>query len=428
MNNDSRSITIIIRSKNESKWIGSCLKAIDDQDYEKKKIQVIVLDNLSTDGTQTIVKRYNTKLINYKTKKYYPGAALNTAVKFAKNEIVVFLSAHCIPTSKNWLKNLLNSFEENTAAVYGRQLPYSFSSSNDKRDLFNQFGLEKRIQKKDNFFHNANSAILKKLIKKYPFNEKVQHIEDRIWAKNILKKKYNIVYEPKASVWHYHGLNHSNNEKRSKGVGKILEELVIEKSKNSATVDFTHNLLTIISHNPLENDQNFLKELIKLEKLKGKSMLLGDVCIISHSKKFLNIVKKNLSFHPIFFKQKNLRTIKKIKNGLLKYEKQNNKIIDVVMIIDTGYIFKSIKEYKKLFEKFFLDNYDTVIPVKEDYNMYWKKQTNNELIRIDDANKRKSSGKKPLFMSLSSFATVIKPELIMEERRIGDFIGCVIVE
>ena len=69
-----------------------------------------------------------------------------------------------------------------------------------------------------------------------------------------------------------------------------------------------------------------------------------------------------------------------------------------------------------------------VIPVKEDYNMYWKKQTNNELIRIDDANKRKSSGKKPLFMSLSSFATVIKPELIMEERRIGDYIGCVIVE
>ena len=37
MNNDFRSVTIIIRSKNESKWIGSCLKAVDNQDYEKKK-------------------------------------------------------------------------------------------------------------------------------------------------------------------------------------------------------------------------------------------------------------------------------------------------------------------------------------------------------------------------------------------------------
>ena len=143
MNSDFRSVTIIIRSKNESKWIGSCLKAVRDQNYNRKKIQVIVLDNDSNDGTQAIVKKYKTRVVTYKTKKYYPGAALNTAVKYARNEIIVFLSAHCIPTSKEWLKNLINSFEEKTAAVYGKQLPYSFSSSNDKRDLFNQFGLEK---------------------------------------------------------------------------------------------------------------------------------------------------------------------------------------------------------------------------------------------------------------------------------------------
>ena len=38
------------------------------------------------------------RVVKYKTKKYFPGAALNTAVKYAKNEIIVFLSAHCIPT------------------------------------------------------------------------------------------------------------------------------------------------------------------------------------------------------------------------------------------------------------------------------------------------------------------------------------------
>ena len=144
-----------------------------------------------------LLKSTKLELLNTKQKKYFPGAALNTAVKYAKNEIIAFLSAHCIPTSQEWLKHLINSFEDNTAAVYGKQLPYSFSSSNDKRDLFNQFGLEKRVQKKDNFFHNANSAIIKKLLKKYPFNSKVQHIEDRIWAKNILKK-YNIVYRAKS--------------------------------------------------------------------------------------------------------------------------------------------------------------------------------------------------------------------------------------
>ena len=427
MNNNLKSVSIIIRSKNESKWIGSCLKAIKNQKYNKKKTQIIVLDNDSSDGTKNIIKKYKVRVINYKPKKYYPGEALNTAVKFAKNEVVVFLSAHCIPATKNWLQNLVGSFEENTAAVYGKQLPYSFSSAYDKRDLFNQFGLERRIQKKDNFFHNANSAILKKLLKKYPFHTKVQHIEDRIWAKNILKKKFNIVYEPKASVWHYHGLNHSNDDKRSSGVGKILEDLVIEKSKNTASIQGTHNLLTIISHNPQKKNDIFLKELKRFKKTIGKKIFLGDICILTHSSQTRKKIKKDLFYDSFLIKNKNLRTIKKIKTGLSKFEKINGKIVDAVMIIDLDYIFKNITEYKKLFEKFFSDRYDTVIPIKEDYDMYWRKQPNSDLIRLDDAGKLRKF-KKPLYKSLSSFATVIKPELINDEKRLGNDIGCVIVK
>ena len=84
-----------------------------------------------------------------------------------------------------------------------------------------------------------------------------------------------------------------------------------------------------------------------------------------------------------------MRTIKKIKFGLLNYEKINNIVIDAVLILDLGFILHSLNEYKKLFEKFFSGNYDTVIPIKEDYDMYWKKFSNNELIRLDDAGKLK---------------------------------------
>ena len=146
MINSNKSVSIIIRTKNEAKWINSCLKAVKKQEFDQKKIQIIVLDNNSFDGTIDIVKKFDVKLIKYNPPIYLPGHALNHAVKKAKNEIVVFLSAHCIPTSNKWLKKLINSFEEETAAVYGKQLPYSFSSFKDKRDLFNQFGLERRIE------------------------------------------------------------------------------------------------------------------------------------------------------------------------------------------------------------------------------------------------------------------------------------------
>ena len=76
---------------------------------------------------------------------------------------MVFISSHCIPVDKFWLKNLVNAIEENSkyAGVYGRQEPMSFSSPSDKRDLLLVFGLDRKIQEKDSFFHNANSIIKK---------------------------------------------------------------------------------------------------------------------------------------------------------------------------------------------------------------------------------------------------------------------------
>ena len=86
MKNSNRLVSIIIRTKNEAKWINSCLKAIKKQDFDQKKIQIIVLDNNSIDGTIDIVKKFNVKLVKYNPPIYLPGHSLNQAVKKAKNE------------------------------------------------------------------------------------------------------------------------------------------------------------------------------------------------------------------------------------------------------------------------------------------------------------------------------------------------------
>ena len=97
------------------------------------------------------------------------------------------------------------------------------------------------------------------------------------------------------------------------------------------------------------------------------------------------------------------------------------------MIKAVGYILKSSSYYKKLFEKFFVENYDTVIPIKEDYGMYWKEEANKNLIRLDDADKMRLN-KKPLYKSLSTTATVLSPELIYAEKRLGNKISCIIIQ
>jgi len=221
--------SIIIRTKNEERWINACLQSVFSQDYGP--LEVIIVDNNSTDKTLEKAKTYNVKVVN--VKKYLPGKALNRGVKASSGEYIVCLSGHCIPKNTKWLSNLIKNFESHkkAAAVYGRQEPMSFSSEYDKRDLMITFGLDKKIQKKDAFFHNANSVIRRDVWKEFPFDEKVTNIEDRVWAQKVLKNNFEIIYEPIASVYHYHGIHHDRNPERCLKVTRIMENL--QKSKKS---------------------------------------------------------------------------------------------------------------------------------------------------------------------------------------------------
>ena len=96
-------VSIIIRIRNEEKWITSCLKAVFDQDY--KNFEVIIVDNSSTDLSLEKAKKFKVKIINIE--KFTPGKAINDGIKNSSGKIIVCLSGHCVPTSKSWLSNLI---------------------------------------------------------------------------------------------------------------------------------------------------------------------------------------------------------------------------------------------------------------------------------------------------------------------------------
>ena len=62
--------SIIIRTKNEERWITTCLKVVFTQDY--KNFEVIIIDNESVDKTVAKAKQFPIKRI-VKIEKYFPG-------------------------------------------------------------------------------------------------------------------------------------------------------------------------------------------------------------------------------------------------------------------------------------------------------------------------------------------------------------------
>ena len=93
-------VSIIIRTKNEERWISSCLSSINDQEYQD--YEVIIVDNCSIDQTTSKAKKYGVKKI-LEIKDYLPGKALNLGIKHSEGKYIVCLSVHCIPVNNQWL-------------------------------------------------------------------------------------------------------------------------------------------------------------------------------------------------------------------------------------------------------------------------------------------------------------------------------------
>jgi glycosyltransferase involved in cell wall biosynthesis len=197
-------VSIIVRTKNEERWITQCLDSVYRQNYGE--IEVILVDNDSTDDTLRRASLFPVKVVSISN--YLPGLALNQGIRSSSGEIIVCLSAHCVPLDEDWLENLVSPLSAaNIAGVYGKQEPVQFSSDEDKRDLITVFGLDEKLQIKDPFFHNANSALLRSTWNRFPFDESVSNLEDRVWGQRMIDAGKQLLYTPLAKASHWHGIH-----------------------------------------------------------------------------------------------------------------------------------------------------------------------------------------------------------------------------
>ena len=217
-------ISVVIRAKNEERWIGYAIQSV--LDYLVKP-EIVVVDNNSTDRTLEIVKFFsqnpnlNNEANNYSKikivniKNYSPGKALNLGVKNSSKKYIMILSAHCILKKFNE-KKIINSLERNSC-LFGNQIPIWYGKKITKRYLWSHFSdkitinmyseLEKRY-----FLHNALAIYKKGTLKKIPFDENLTSKEDRYWANKIIKKKMSFIYDPDLIAEHQYTI-HGNTWK-----------------------------------------------------------------------------------------------------------------------------------------------------------------------------------------------------------------------
>ena len=82
-------VSVIITTKNEEENIEKCLESVITQRYSLKKIEIIVVDNNSTDETKKRVLKYTDKVYNFGPER---SAQRNFGARKANGRYILYLS------------------------------------------------------------------------------------------------------------------------------------------------------------------------------------------------------------------------------------------------------------------------------------------------------------------------------------------------
>ena len=129
-------LTIIIPARDEENNIGALLTALHAQAYPQEKIEIIVVDDHSTDKTAEIVRQFDgVKMISLKedTINSYKKKAIESGIAAASAKLIITTDADCIPPS-DWLKTIV-AFKQSTGAGF-IVAPVVFESSPSLVNIF----------------------------------------------------------------------------------------------------------------------------------------------------------------------------------------------------------------------------------------------------------------------------------------------------
>lgn len=96
-------VSIILPIRNEARYIGRCLDAVMGQEYDPARIEILVADGMSDDGTRAIVRERlerasargsRTQLIDNPQRIVPTG--LNRGLAAAQGDVIIRVDGHCV--------------------------------------------------------------------------------------------------------------------------------------------------------------------------------------------------------------------------------------------------------------------------------------------------------------------------------------------
>ncbi len=203
------SVSVVVPVRNRPIDIERCVQSLRALDYPAGKLEIIVVDDASTDNTAEVVRQLPIDRAVCMSEWGGPAACRNMGASVAKGEIIAYTDSDCEVTS-GWLRELIPYFgEAKNAIVGGRVDSFSLDTAIERYESVTSslyMGLEERECRPNSavpFLPTANLLIRRKIWQQlngfdpaFPIGEDV----DLVWR--TYEAGYKVQYVPRGAVQH----------------------------------------------------------------------------------------------------------------------------------------------------------------------------------------------------------------------------------
>lgn len=230
-------VSFIIVAYNAEDFLNTTLDALKKQDYDKKKVEVILVDSVSKDLTKKIMldfKKKNNKIykrvcILDNPKKILP-CGWNVALKEASGDVILRVDAHST-FDKNFVKENVKEIKNGENIVGGHRISITSSTSRwqkllliAEQSLFGS-GIAKyrRTEKKEYVNTLAHAMYRKKVFDEVGlYNENLARTEDNEMHYRMKKAGYKFLLSPNIVSYHHARNSFKGMVKQKYGNGKWI--------------------------------------------------------------------------------------------------------------------------------------------------------------------------------------------------------------
>lgn len=202
-------ISVIVPVFNDAERLQECLNCLRAQTWPAERLEVIVVDNASTDDVAAVLagNPWVVALVEGRPGSY---AARNRGIEVARGEILAFTDSDCLP-APDWLEmgaaHLAGSASSPAVGMVGGRIDLRFAdpahpTAVELFDLLYGFPQERFVHA-DRFSVTANLITRRDVMERAgPFDPTLKSGGDRDWGVRAVAAGYEIVYDERVMVGH----------------------------------------------------------------------------------------------------------------------------------------------------------------------------------------------------------------------------------